>query len=139
MATRGRPLGKLHQEDVRRFYVYHVVDGERVMYIGKGSGNRSQVQQKRFQLPVVIVERFSSEKAAYSREIQMIAEFQPPLNKHKGGNGSKASVQRKCKDGWQLRFERIGSKRYAAILALAFGSSMLEKSKLEQIRQVAYG
>jgi hypothetical protein len=137
--AKGRPIGKLHQDDVRRFYVYHIMDGQDVVYVGKGSGRRSQVQARKFGLPCVIVERFHSESKAYAKEVEMISSIRPKLNKHVGGNGSKAIKSRKTKDKWQRTFERIGAQRYSAMLVIAYGKKLLPQSKLDEVRRVAYG
>ncbi len=136
MAARIR---KHHQDCNKRFYVYHVKDGDKVVYVGKGSGRRNYVQQRHFKLPVFIVEWFSSENAAYAREVEMIASLAPCFNKHPGGNGSRTIAKPNFEDAWEKRFFKIGSKRYAAMLGIVFGSKTLGKSKVDALRQVAYG
>lgn len=122
-----------------RFYVYEIVDGETVKYIGKGSGTRLAVQVRKFGLEGREVARFKREEDAYAFEVLRIAEVSPHLNKCAGGNGSRVTVKRDRKDAWTREVERIGTRAYAARLILAFGQSFVAKSKLEDIRRIAYG
>jgi hypothetical protein len=144
----GRPMNRLHQDDVR-FYVYDVLgsDGE-VIYVGKGSGNRHKVSCRvRGGIETRIIERFSSESAAYAFEVKRIAEMKPRLNVSVGGNGCRASLKREGKTKWQKTFERIGSKKYAAMLLLSCFSACArggikypgDLSKIDEIREIAYG
>ena len=135
----GRPMNRLHQEDVRKFYVYAVRDCEEIVYIGKGSGRRWLVQQKRFGLPVDVLEHHKSEKDAYAAEVRLIALHSPAHNKCKGGNGPSCKRKTARKDKWSENVNRIGSRRYAAMLAIAYGANILPKSKVEDLRRVAYG
>ena len=82
-----------------------------------------------------IVKRFKSESAAYKYEKELIASLCPVLNKHPGGNGSKATRKRKTK--FDVLIEKIGSRAYAARLLLSFGG--FDPSKLDALRRVAYG
>jgi len=133
MAKVGRPTW--------RFYVYQFNDDcGNTIYIGKGSGRRLAVQKRNIQGIGHEVARFKKESDAYSFEIQLISELRPSLNKCSGGNGSKATRQVLRKDKWQSNFERIGPKRYAAQLAIAFSNlACIQPSKIEQLREVAYG
>ena len=140
----GRPMGKLHQDDVR-FYVYDILDESgNVIYVGKGSGYRARVSLTvRGGASFEIVQRFKREADAYKFEVARIAEMAPALNKAKGGNGAKATKKRNVKDAWTKTLEAIGSQRYAALLLLnVFESSpcfVPELSKVEKIREVAHG
>lgn len=140
----GRPMGKLHQDDVR-FYVYDILDQSgSVIYVGKGSGYRARVSLTvRGGSSFEIVQRFKREADAYKFEIARIAEINPPMNKAKGGNGAKATKKRNVKDAWTKTFEAIGSQRYAALLLLnvfkASPSLVPDLSKVEKFREVAYG
>lgn len=71
------------------FYVYRILGemGETV-YIGKGCGRRLHNQKRRFKADGEIMERFSTDKKAFKRERELIAEHNPPLNKSSGGNGA---------------------------------------------------
>jgi hypothetical protein len=71
------------------FYVYRILGemGETV-YIGKGSGRRLYNQKRRFMSDGEVMERYSTDKRAFRRERELIAEFNPPLNKSPGGNGA---------------------------------------------------
>lgn len=139
MATRGRPMGKLHQDDVRakRFFVYELVasDGA-VHYVGKGSGRRLAVQQKRYGLAGRIVERFSNEEAAYKFEVAHIQKVKPLLNKHRGGNGCRATPYVEPKDAFIDLCRRLGVRVVAARMALTYGC---DPSKRDALRLVAYG
>jgi hypothetical protein len=71
------------------FYVYRILGemGETV-YIGKGCGRRLHNQKRRFMSDGEILEWCSTDKQAFKRERELIAEYNPPLNKSSGGNGS---------------------------------------------------
>lgn len=126
-----------------RFYVYQITDGDEIVYIGKGSGNRIKVQERAFRGTGSILERFESEAAAYSAERKFIASRRPSLNRHPGGNGSRARLTRKArKDKWEKCYDQIGPRRYSARLLLACEQSrpgIIDPSKIDVIRQVAYG
>ncbi len=72
-----------------QFYIYRILGemGE-TLYIGKGTGRRLSQQKRRFAADGEVMEWLKSEKAAYRRERELIAEYNPPLNKSTGGNGS---------------------------------------------------
>lgn len=127
-----------------RFYVYKFSDAVGVVYVGKGSGRRFAVQQRRFDCDGEIVDWFLTEAAAYAAERRYIASLQPRVNVHPGGNGSRVKVANRIrrKAFWERNFEKIGSRRYAAMLLLACERSqpgVVDSSKIEQIRQVADG
>lgn len=71
------------------FYVYRILGemGETV-YIGKGCGRRLQQQKRRFMSDGEILEYSKTDKQAFRRERELIAQYNPPLNKSPGGNGS---------------------------------------------------
>jgi hypothetical protein len=124
-----------------RFYVYELIDKlGNVQYVGKGSTTRLAAQKRNFGLEGYEVARFAREADAYGYEVQRIATVKPPLNKHVGGNGSKAQKKVERKTNWQKQLEQIGSRAYAARLWLAFArSDNADLSKVDAIRSVAYG
>lgn len=125
-----------------RFYVYRIMDGDDVAYIGKGSGARLRVQRQRFGLGGEEIARFKREKDAYEFERACIAEYAPPLNKHPGGNGSRASkIRAPRRQPWEIEIERVGSKVYAARVLLKYrhclGKYGVSADQLRQIERVA--
>lgn len=72
------------------FYVYRILgeQGETV-YIGKGTGRRLQQQKRRFQADGEVLRWCRTEDSAYRCERELIAHYNPPLNKSPGGNGSR--------------------------------------------------
>jgi hypothetical protein len=75
-----------------RFYVYALTDETNaVVYVGKGSGYRLTVQRYRFKCAGHEIARFKREDDAYAFEREKIAEIKPRLNRHPGGNGSRAT------------------------------------------------
>lgn len=77
------------------FYVYRILGemGETV-YIGKGCGRRLHNQKRRFMSDGEIMERLSTDKQAFRRERELIAQYNPPLNKSTGGNGATRGMKR---------------------------------------------
>jgi len=70
------------------FYLYRIHRDGETLYIGKGSGRRLAHQKRRFDADgEILVDGIQDEAEAYRRERALIAEFNPPLNKHPGGNG----------------------------------------------------
>jgi hypothetical protein len=131
----GRPINK--------FYVYAIKneDGS-IVYIGKGSERRFEVQKKNFNLSGEILETFASEKLAYAKEIEFISLHKPSLNKCKGGNGCTATKKRIVKQDYEKLIDRIGSRAFAARLLLAYNKvnpKMVDQSKVDLFREVAYG
>lgn len=124
-----------------RFYVYEITsDDGSVIYVGKGSGRRSSVSAREKGGADRIVAFFNKEKDAYDYEIERISEVGPAMNKHPGGNGSRAAKVRKEKNGkWESFVEKVGTKRYAAMLLLGYAKLGYPVSKLDDIRRVAYG
>jgi hypothetical protein len=135
MAQVGRPINK--------FYVYAIKNEQgSIVYIGKGSGRRFEVQKKNFNLSGEILETFASEKLAYAKEIEFISLHKPSLNKCKGGNGCTATKKRIVKQDYEKLIDRIGSRAFAARLLLAYNKvnpKMVDQSKVDLFREVAYG
>ncbi len=119
------------------YYVYALTEGETIRYIGKGSKRRLVSQMRRFGLDGHEMARFKSERSAYAFEVSAIAEHAPPLNVHKGGNGSRASLGRRPK-GMSVDQTRV----YAARGLLKFGDALLRyltPESIAAIRAVAHG
>ena len=135
MAQVGRPINK--------FYVYAIKNEEgSIVYIGKGSGRRFEVQKKNFELSGEILETFASEKLAYEKEVEFISLHKPSLNTCKGGNGCTATKRRIGKQDYEKLIERIGSRACAARLLLSYNKvnpKMIDQSKVDLFREVAYG
>lgn len=127
-----------------RFYVYTFSDEGGTVYVGKGSGKRFAHQCRRF-FPAhgEIVERFSCEDRAYRAERKYIADMNPRVNVHPGGNGSRTTPQRKERMGkFEKLIGKIGTRAYAARILLAVAKvrpDLVCASKVEDIRLVAYG
>mgnify|MGYP000479244354 CR=1 FL=1 len=123
-----------------RFYVYELAhpDG-RIAYVGKGSGRRLAVQARRTGLAGAEVCRFMREDDAYAHERERIAALAPDLNRHPGGNGSRATQQAPRKFKWETEIERVGSRRYVARYLVSRCLHMLDPSKIDAIRSVADG
>lgn len=138
MAGRGRKPGFKPTE--WRFYVYEIVDGDALLYVGKGSGRRLRQQIARFKAEGREIARFKRERDAYAFERERIAECSPPLNKAAGGNGSRAEPMRAPRQPlteWER--EGVSSRVYAARFLLRRAAHLLDPSTVERIRQVAYG
>ena len=126
-----------------QFYVYAFYNGETVIYIGKGCGRRIHNQERRFGSKGVILKEFKSEKAAYNYEAKLIREMKPEFNKAAGGGGA-ISRRKDRLPAWYIaelkQIEALGSRKYTALKLLALGvGRVIEASKLEDIRRVAYG
>ena len=91
-----------------QFYVYRIVGemGETV-YIGKGCGRRLHNQKRRFMSDGEILEYCKTDKRAFRRERELIAEYNPPLNKSPGGNGSVKGVKVDTVPGMYAGIARI--------------------------------
>lgn len=124
-----------------RFYVYELTDKcGQVMYVGKGSTNRLNAQKRNFSLDGYEVARFKRESDAYAYEVERIASVKPTLNKHIGGNGSKAAVNIVRLTKFEKLCEEFGTRKVAARLWLLFArDSNSDMSKVDEIRAVAYG
>ena len=126
-----------------KFYVYAIKDEEgAIVYIGKGSGRRFEVQKKNFKLFGEILETFASERLAYAKEVELISLHKPSLNKCKGGNGCTVTKKRLVKQDYEKLIERIGSRAYAARLLLSYNKmnpKVIDQSKVDLFREVAYG
>ena len=123
------------------FYVYEITDQSgAVIYVGKGSGRRMAASRRdRSGAGCHEVARFKREADAYAHEVERIASHSGLLNKHKGGNGSKATpALRHRKQAWEKEIERIGTRAYAARILLRY-AYMFAPSKVEEFRRVAYG
>jgi hypothetical protein len=118
------------------FYVYELVEGDRVRYVGKGSGRRLQNQRRKFKLEGREVARFWREDDAYNFERERIADQQPDLNKLPGGNGSRVIPPRpRRRFAWEIEADRIGTRAYAAKVLLSFDlSSLFSPSELDENR-----
>jgi hypothetical protein len=123
-----------------RFYVYRLFDGDRTLYVGKGSRNRLTQQKRVHQCDGEILEGHRRERDAYKRERHFIATLKPERNKHPGGNGSTATrvIVRRAK--YEIEYERVGPRRYTARMLLGFDlTGYLNPSEIDAIRQVADG
>lgn len=120
-----------------RFYVYELTDANGVAYVGKGSGRRLAAQKRTHGLSGCEVARFKRESDALAFERARIAECQPRLNRHPGGNGNRATHRRPL--AWEREMSRIGTRAYAARVLLRLARHLIDPSKLDEIRQVAHG
>ena len=120
------------------FYVYELLtDDGNILYVGKGSGKRLDVQKKAHQANGVEVARFKKESDAYAYEVERIKSASPMLNKCAGGNGSRCTAKRESKSSFQKQMEAIGSKAMAARLWLRFAPANLRTpSMLAQMRAI---
>jgi hypothetical protein len=74
------------------FYVYRIFHGDMTLYVGKGCGSRLAKQKRDFGVDGEIIARFEREDDAFREEVRLIAEMQPPLNRHPGGQGGRAGM-----------------------------------------------
>lgn len=146
-----------------KFFVYAVLDGETVLYVGKGSGRRDKVSARQRGGESKVLETFSSEDEALVAEARWIDELLPVQNKTKGGNGNRVK-QGAIPQQWRgrislgewkecvkeaARFEKkideLGSQCVAAIFLLSklnaancegYGVSKLD---LVRLQEVAHG
>jgi len=147
----------LHDEKTKsdwRFYVYDILDCEgNPIYVGKGSGCRRKVSERyRGGASSIEAARFFDEEDAYRYEIERIADINPMLNKHIGGNGARCSVvkTKKIKIDAQTRLmNKIGTRAYAARMLLSYYNAykyleskvdrkneILKKCYTEEIKQL---
>lgn len=149
-----------------KFYVYAIMDGPTVLYVGKGSGYRANASARKNGGKAVILERFKNESEAFRREVDLIAELLPQNNLCAGGNGgrvapadpnalpkmlhgvvTKAQWLRHLKQDRDERalVEKVGLRKYAAqFLCRKLDHSNCEKwgvSKVDmsRLREVAHG
>lgn len=131
-----------------RFYVYALMDGEQVAYVGKGSSSRLQNQRRAFGLVGHELARFKHERDAYTYERRFIADLKPTLNKCAGGNGSWASWEKpmdaatrathRASEALHAEIDRIGSRAVVAKYLLTLDWKFLP-SEIDHLRQVAHG
>jgi hypothetical protein len=88
---------------MQRWYVYAVYQSGVLLYIGKGTRGRYIISARRCNGIAGVLEYFRSEKQAVRRERELIAEFKPPMNKTKGGEGY---------TGRRYRNEELAEARY---------------------------
>lgn len=138
MAARANKI--LHDDQTRAkpYYVYFVREGNEIVYIGKGSGYRRRVQEKRFGLPTVIEKWFQTEESAFRAEAALIAMHKPRLNKAKGGYGGVCG--RMDRDDRLIR--DVGARAFAARVILAvkqISPNLVAGVDFERVNEVAYG
>jgi hypothetical protein len=133
-------------------YVYAIMQGDIVAYVGKGAGRRGQQSARRVGGALKIIKDGLTDDEAFLLERQMIAELAPTENVSAGGNGGRVrrKVVRKPKSVREFEreleeIERIGPRIYAARFLLTrldeancetYGVS---KVGLSRLRQVAHG
>ena len=124
----------------KKFYTYKLTTNDGlVAYVGKGSGRRLQVQKRNYGLDGEVIAYHQTEEIAYKSEKKFIEQLKPFLNKCAGGNGSKAAKTRKPKKtAFEVLYDKLGSRVLAARLCLCF-ENMCDPSKVDKIREVAYG
>lgn len=119
-----------------KHYVYELQQDGITHYVGKGSGRRLAVQERRFGMSGRIVKNFDSAAQAYKFEKSHIAAVNPVLNKCAGGNGGRNKrVSRTPKD-W-LRIVEVGTRVYAARLLLEF-EHLMSKDAALNVRRFLY-
>lgn len=122
-----------------RFYVYALTQFGKVVYVGKGCGRRLHVQRRAHGCDGHEIARFRRERDAYAFEVASIAEMAPERNKHPGGNGSRATPVRKERaPKWAAEIAAIGSRVYAARILMRY-LHLVDPSKVDAIRRIAYG
>lgn len=125
-----------------RFYVYDILDSTgNVVYVGKGSGDRCRTSMRQQGgVSVCINAYFKRECDAYAYEVVRIAEIAPTLNRHAGGNGSRATPAPEYRpDATDKLIAQIGTRAYAARLLLRFAADQFSASKVDFFRKVGYG
>lgn len=127
---------------LKPFYVYKIIDSDGVYYVGKGSGRRLNSQMRTFSRAGEIIERFEREADALAAERRYIAELKPRANKCAGGNGNRKKKGRTHSYKWVREIEKVGTRVYAARLALAVhrqAPHLVDPSIVDALRRVAYG
>ena len=115
-----------------RFYVYVCGDLDAPVYIGKGSGRRASVSAQARGAPATELARFKRECDAYQFEREAIAELAPSLNRHRGGNGSKATpIKGPRPDAWTLEARRCGTRLMAAAILAQKGIMLTPWGRLD--------
>lgn len=124
----------------RRFYVYRIYDLGGTVYIGKGSGRRLAQQIKNFGCFGEVVKSKLTEREAYEHERRLIRQLKPIRNRCAGGGGPRSKAVHVRRAKWEIDIERVGTRVYAARELLKFDlRPFLAASKIDRIRQVAYG
>lgn len=124
-----------------KWYVYKFFSGETCVYVGKGCKRRFNQQAKRFhEFSGSIVAYFKDEQDALSYEKANILEFAPQLNKAMMPDTPKPWTVRNLPDDkdFYAWCDAIGTRAMAARILMKY-SYLFEPSKVEQIREVAYG
>lgn len=139
------------------FYVYAIMDGPTCLYVGKGSGRRAEQSARIHGGEAKIIRSFAREDDAFAFERELISELLPANNKCAGGNGGRKAlgvvpVQYRGKltecdmkramaehDEIERGMFEIGPRRYVARMLLGRFGSFIDPSKVDAIRQVAYG
>lgn len=128
------------------FYVYAIMDGETVLYVGKGHGRRARVSARNHCGQHRILERMECENEAFAREVFWIAELMPQNNITKGGNGGRVKPKgKKRQPKAYYEMERVGRQVYCArFLCERLAEHNCElygvsKVDLNRLREVAYG
>lgn len=149
-----------------KFYVYAIMDGPTVLYVGKGCGRRAYQSSRKHGGEFKIIERLASESKAFERERHWISELLPQNNICPGGNGGRAKPVSKYEMPKRLRgvvseaewrrsmkaaeaeyaeMERMGTRTYAAKTLLKFLDERnceqwgVSKVDLNRLREVADG
>ena len=114
-----------------RFYVYALGHIGKVLYVGKGSGRRLQNQKASFGVYGRVLRWFRKETDAYRAERAFIAKLQPSLNRHPGGNGSRATkLRRRAEPNPWLK---VISARYV----LRFAPFHSDPATMSRLRHIA--
>lgn len=148
------------------FYVYAIMDGETVLYVGKGTGRRAKASARKHGGKESILEEMECETTAFERECFWIAELSPQNNISAGGNGGRVRAKSKyelpralvgvisqsqwrkdvkAQEALELEIAAIGSRKYAAkSLCERLNEHNCElwgvsKVDLNRLREVAYG
>jgi hypothetical protein len=152
MAARGRSAGK-------KFYVYLVSFDGVPLYVGKGADRRMHASARKHGGKAEVLEWCENETHAFERERHWITELQPTENRCPGGNGgrsgptplvplkyrgviSEREMRKLTKEheAFEREFDEVGPRRMSARMLLRFDlRGYVDPSKVEAIRQVAYG
>jgi len=114
----------------KTFYVYLLMDWNgNPMYVGKGSGYRISVSERRFGLSGIFLSWHLTDEEAFSAERKAIEKFQPCLNKCAGGNGGTCRTP-----SWVREINEVGTKEYARRLCLRFGKGLMGSDSYEALK-----